>query len=71
MGFHETPLWKAFPYTITQPNLMILVSFSSAEGALFNDVKNITLLARKVLKIRRSAFLGTPGMVSHYGHARA
>ena len=43
---------------ITQPNLMILVSFSSAEDALSNDVKNITLLARKVLKIRCSAFLG-------------
>ena len=37
---------------------MILVSFSSGEDALFNDVKTMTLLARKVLKIRRSAFLG-------------
>ena len=43
--------------------LVILVSISSAENALSNDVKNITLLARKVLKIRRSAiFLGTPGI---------
>ena len=39
---------------------MILVSFSSAEDALSNDVKNIALLARMVLKIRRSAFLGRP-----------
>ena len=48
---------------ITQPNLMILVSFSSEEDALSNDVKYITLLARKVLKIRRSAFRGIPGIV--------
>ena len=43
---------------------MISVSFSSAEDALSNDVKKkyITLLARKVLKIRRSTFLGTPGI---------
>ena len=41
---------------IIQPNIMILVSFSSGEDALSNDVKYITLLARKVLKIRRSAF---------------
>ena len=55
---------------ITQPNLMILVSFSSVEDALSNDVKNI-LLAHKVLKICCSAFLGTPGieMWSHR-HAR-
>ena len=35
---------------ITQPNSMILVSFSSAEDAVTNDVKHMTLLARKVLK---------------------
>ena len=35
---------------------MTLVSFSSGEDALSNDVEYITLLARKVLKIRRSAF---------------
>ena len=45
---------------ITQPNSMILVSFSSADDALFNDVKNMTLLDRRVLKIRCSAFLGHP-----------
>ena len=39
---------------------MILVSFSSAEAALTNDVKHMTLLARKVLKIHHSAFLGHP-----------
>ena len=51
---------------ITQPNSMILVSFSSAEDALTNDVKKMTRLARKVLKIRRFAFLGTPGIVKMY-----
>ena len=45
-------------FKITQPNLMILVSFSSAEDALSNDVKTYDIFARKVLKIRRSAFLG-------------
>ena len=44
---------------ITQPNLTILVSFSSAEDVLSNDVKNMTFLACKVLKICRSAFFGT------------
>ena len=40
---------------------MILVSFSSAEDALTYDVnKKMTLLARKVQKIRRSAFWGHP-----------
>ena len=44
-------------------NSMILVSFSSAEDALFNESKkSMTLLARKVLKISRSAFFGTPGI---------
>ena len=45
---------------------MILVSFSSAENALSNDVKYITLLARKVLKICRSAFFETPGIVPYF-----
>ena len=49
---------------LTQPNSMIGVSFSSAEDALFKDVKkNKKLLDRRVLKIRRSAFFGTPDMV--------
>ena len=39
---------------------MILVSFSSAVDALSNGVKDTTLLAREVLKIRRSALLGHP-----------
>ena len=47
---------------ITQPNLMILVSFSSAEDVLSNDVKNMKFLACKVLKICRSAFFGTRGI---------
>ena len=41
---------------ITQPNSMILVSFSSAE----NVYKNMTLLGQMVLKICRSAFFGHP-----------
>ena len=44
---------------------MILISFSSAEDALSNNVNKYNFfffffLARKVLKIRRSAFLGHP-----------
>ena len=46
----------------TQPNLMILVSFSSTENLMM--YKNITRLARKVLKIPRSAFFWTPGISS-------
>ena len=42
---------------------MILVSFSSTVDALSNDVKNMAFFARNVLKIRRSAFWGTPGIV--------
>ena len=40
----------------TEPNLMILVSFSSAEDALS------PLLECKVLKIHRYVFFGTPGI---------
>ena len=46
-------------FKITQPNLTILVSFSSAEDVLSNDVKNMTFL----LKIRHSAFFGTRSIV--------
>ena len=51
-------------FKITQPNLMIKVSFSSAEDALSNDVFFLfmTLLARRVLKIYHSTFGGTPGI---------
>ena len=47
---------------LTQPNSMVLValSFSSAEDGLTNGVKKTTLLAHKVLTIRRSAFLAHP-----------
>ena len=41
---------------------MILVSFSSAEDALSNGVIKHDILARKVLKICRSAFFGTRGI---------
>ena len=42
---------------------MILVSFSSA-GVAYNLKmwKDIALLDRRLLKIRRSAFYGTPGI---------
>ena len=43
---------------ITLSNLMILVSFSSAGVAWFED--------RRLLKIRRSAFYGTPGIDFHF-----
>ena len=43
---------------ITQPDSMILVSFSSAEDVLSTDVNSMTLFARK-WKIRRSAFWDT------------
>ena len=51
---------------ITQPKLMILVSFSYAEVALSNDVKNITILDRKILKICHSAFFGHPIYISYW-----
>ena len=38
-------------FKITQPNLMILVSFSSAKDAYLMMSKIMTFLARKVLKI--------------------
>ena len=49
---------------ITQQNLMIFVSFSSAEDALSNDVQKYNTLPRKVgyWKTARSAFFGTPGI---------
>ena len=53
---------------LTLPNSMILVSISSAEDALFKDVKScqvkyMTLLDHRVLNICRSAFFGTPGVL--------
>ena len=59
-------IWKwlyfkkwAYRIKITQPNLMILVSFSSVEDALSNDVKKKKkLLAHKVLKILPFHFFG-------------
>ena len=55
--FQEVGIYR---FKITQPNLMILVSFSSAEDASSNDVKTMTFLASKVLKIHSSAFWGHP-----------
>ena len=52
--------WHRF--IITQPNLMILVSLSSAENASSNAVKNLTFVARKVLNIPHSASFGTPSI---------
>ena len=48
---------------------MILVSFSSMGDALFNDIKNMILLACKVMEISRSAFLGTPSIMSRFPFA--
>ena len=59
-------------FKITQPNLTILVSFSFAD-VLSNDVKKKKkkFLTCSVLKIRRSAFFGTRGIVKkclHHPH---
>ena len=48
-------------FKITQPNLMIILFCGRCFSLKMS--KNMTLLARKVLKIRRSAFLGTPGIM--------
>ena len=45
---------------------MLLVSFSSGKMLNLMMQKYITLLARKVLKIRRSPFSGTPGIYIHF-----
>ena len=51
-------------FKITQPNLMIMVSVSSAGDALSFNVKNMTFLARKVLKNPPfRSFFGTPGIM--------
>ena len=48
---------------ITQPNFMIQVPFSSAEELYLLLYKiYITLSARNLLKLHRSAFSGTPGI---------
>ena len=46
---------------ITQPNSMILVSFSSAEDALFNDIKMWDFQLAKYWKSAVPLF-GTPGI---------
>ena len=56
--FEMTAFQEWHRFKITQPNVTILVSFSSAEDALSNDIKNVKFLAYKVLKFCRSAFLG-------------
>ena len=48
---------------ITPPNVMILVSFSSADNALSNDVEN-NFSSQALLKIRRSAYWDTRYMVT-------
>ena len=54
-------------FKITQPNLTILVSFSSAEDVLSNDVKKYEMFGLQGTEIRRSAFLGDTGIVSRRG----
>ena len=49
--------------TVSRNGHRIKITFSSAEDALLNDVKKMTLLDRKILKICHSAFLGTPGVI--------
>ena len=58
----SSEIWKWPCFKKWASNSMNLVSFSFAEYVLFNDVKRkkMTLLACKVLKIIRSAFLGHP-----------
>ena len=46
----------------TEPNLMILVSFSSAEDALSNDVKKYTTFRMQGTENPPFHFFGTPGM---------
>ena len=48
-------------FKITQPNLMIWVSFSSAEDALSNDVKRYYFFCLQGTE--NPPFLGTPGIV--------
>ena len=46
----------------TEPNLMILVSFSSAEDALSNDVKKYTTFRMQGTENPPFRFFGTPGI---------
>ena len=52
---------------ITQPNLMILVSFSSGEDALSNDVKIYHTFSSQSTENPPFPFFGTPGISSLYG----
>ena len=47
---------------ITQPNSMILVSFSSVEDALFNDVKKYDTFSSQGTENPPFLFFGTPGI---------
>ena len=46
----------------TEPNFMVLVSFSSAEDALSNDVKKYTTFRMQGTENPPFHFLGTPGI---------
>ena len=50
---------------ITQPNSMILVSISSADVDLFDDVKRHDTFRLQGTEIRRSTFYGTPGILKN------
>ena len=52
-------------FKITQPNLMILVSFSSAEDALSNDVKQFDIFSSQSTENPPFCFFGTPGIVMY------
>ena len=54
---------------LTQLNSMILVSFPSAENALFNDVKKYDTFSSQSTENQPFRFWGTPGItVALYGH---
>ena len=57
-------------FKIAQPNLIILVSFSSAEDALFNDVKTYNIFRSQGIENRPFQFCGTPGIYANMYHFR-
>ena len=52
----------------TEPNQMILVSFFSEDSVLSDEIKYAIFSNIKLMKIERSAFGGTPGIVCFIGY---
>ena len=48
---------------ITQPNSMIFLSFSSAENALSNDVKQYDIFSLQGTENPSFRYFGTPGII--------